>query len=315
VSDSCLVVTYHYVRVTEDTIFPTLKALAPNDFERQLDVLGKAHNFIDCAELEAAILEDGKLPQRAVLLTFDDGFRDHADVVYPILRRRGIPAVFFIAGDTLESEPRLLNVHKTHFLLAELGAEGFVSQVNDGLQDLRVTTELDSLPPAEIYRYDTADHLRIKHLLNYELPTLQTDRLLAGLFAEHLGEEVAFARSLYLQRQDVRCMSEGGMTFGFHTKRHPVLARLTVAEQHLELDGGVDFIRAVSGQISVPFCFPYGSVHTYTDETLATLERCGYSMAFTTARRWMMPARDNRFEIPRFDTRDLPPFQEMIPNA
>ena len=58
-SDSCLVVTYHYVRVTEDTIFPTLKALAPNDFERQLDVLGKAHNFIDCAELEAAIVEGG----------------------------------------------------------------------------------------------------------------------------------------------------------------------------------------------------------------------------------------------------------------
>ncbi len=314
-SDSCLVVTYHYVRVTEDTLFPTLKALAPNDFERQLDVLENAHNFIGCAELEAAILEGGKLPERAVLLTFDDGFRDHADVVYPILQRRGIPATFFIAGDTLEPEPRLLNVHKTHFLLAALGAEGFVARVNDGLQALRVTTESDSRPPAEIYRYDTADHLRVKHLLNYELPTLQADQLLTGLFTEHLGEEVAFARSLYLQRQDVRCMSEGGMTFGFHTKRHPVLARLTVAEQYSELAGGVDLIRAVSGQSSVPFCFPYGSVHTYTDETLTTLEQCGYSIAFTTARRWMMPARDNRFEIPRFDTRDLPPFQEVIPNA
>ena len=71
-------------------------------------------------------------------------------------------------------------------------------------------------------------------------------------------------------------MSEGGMTFGFHTKRHPVLARLPAAEQYSELAGGVDLIRAVSGQISVPFCFPYGSVHTYTDETLATLEKCGY---------------------------------------
>ena len=154
-SASCLIVTYHYVRATEDTLFPTLKALAPNDFERQLDVLEKANNFISCAELEAAIFEGGKLPEQAVLLTFDDGFRDHADVVYPILQRRGIPAIFFIAGDTLESEPRLLNVHKTHFLLAALGAEGFVARVNDGLRELRVTTEAEARPPAESYRYDT----------------------------------------------------------------------------------------------------------------------------------------------------------------
>lgn len=314
-SESCLIVTYHYVRDTKETAFPSLKALSPHDFERQLDELGRAHQFIDCAALEAAIAGNAKLPPRAVLLTFDDGFRDHVDVVYPILKRRGVPAVFFVTGDTLSSEPRLLNVHKTHFLLAKLGAEDFVARVNKELQSLQFNAQEDSQPPDEVYRYDTDDHLQVKHLLNYELPRSDADQLLTSLFAEHLGEEVAFARSLYVAAADISRMSQGGMTFGFHTNRHPVLARLAVAEQRSELAGGVDLIRTLSGQTSVPFCFPYGSIHTYTDETLVELKQCGYSIAFTTERRCAVTARENRFEIPRFDTRDLPPFQVAIPNA
>ena len=108
----------------------------------------------------------------------------------------------------------------------------------------------------------------------------------------------------------IREMAAAGMTFGFHTERHPVLSRLDREAQHRELIGGVPRLRALTGQASIPFCYPYGHPHTYNADTLAALGEAGYGMAFNTVRRLAQPAVDPVYEIPRFDTRDLPPFTE-----
>ena len=53
------------------------------------------------------------------------------------------------------------------------------------------------------------------------------------------------------------------------------------------------------------FCYPYGFSHTYNADTLRVLEECGYSMAFNTVRREAVIGREPRYELPRFDTRDV----------
>jgi len=40
----------------------------------------------------------GRLPKRALLVTFDDGYRSILDVAAPLLKRLGIPSVFFVSG-------------------------------------------------------------------------------------------------------------------------------------------------------------------------------------------------------------------------
>ena len=125
----------------------------------------------------------------------------------------------------------------------------------------------------------------------------------------HLRNSVAsdeFARALYLSKDMIAEMAAGGMTFGFHTHRHRVLSRLTRAEQTLELRGGVETIRAATGQASAPFCYPYGKTHTYNGDTLQILADEGYSMAFNTVHRVLVDGREARYELPRLDTRDLP---------
>jgi peptidoglycan/xylan/chitin deacetylase (PgdA/CDA1 family) len=108
-------------------------------------------------------------------------------------------------------------------------------------------------------------------------------------------------------------MAGAGMTFGFHSERHRVLSRLDAAAQRDEVAAGVERIRALTGQRSVPFCYPYGHPHTYNDDTIAALERAGYATAFTTTRR-AVSAREHRMRLPRFDTRDLPPFAAALPD-
>jgi peptidoglycan/xylan/chitin deacetylase (PgdA/CDA1 family) len=311
----CLVAMYHYVRDAEDTLFPAINAVSASAFQAQLDAFARECPAVDYPAFEACVRDRRPVDRACALLTFDDGFADHYETVFPALARRGWRGVFFLAGEALDDPARVLNVHKTHFLLARLGAEPFARAVREALARQAVGAGQGLGWRSEVYRYDQSADLETKHLLNYELPYEVADRLLDELFAEHLGDEHAFAGRLYLAPGQIREMARAGMTFGFHTERHRVLSRLDEAGQRAELASGVARIRALTGQPSVPFCFPYGHPHTYNAVTLRLLAEVGYGLGFNTVRRLADPVADPRFEVPRYDTRDLPPFAPAIPHA
>ncbi len=298
---------YHYVRDVRQTPFPSMNALHPSEFDEQLDWLGSGHRVVGYEEFAEAV-EGRRAMDGTALLTFDDGIVDHGEIVTPRLQERGWSGVFFIAGLALAAPPRLLNVHRVHLLMARLGAETFSAEVQSMLEG-QVRTDATSLAHARsVYRYDQRHDLDAKHLLNYELPLDVADRILEQMVAAHLGDEAALARGLYLSADQIRTMADAGMAFGFHTENHRVLSRLDHDAQREELARGVEIIRSLTGQRSVPMCYPYGHAHTYNETTLEVLGETGYACAFNTVRRVSRPDSDGRYEIPRFDTRDLPPF-------
>lgn len=302
---SCSVVFYHYVRDAQRTAFPAINALPVADFLDQIERLRSVQCIIDYATLEGALNSGPQLPGASALLTFDDGLVEHYTTVTPALRDHGLSGIFFVAGAGLASPPRLLNVHKTHFLLAKLGAQAFAAEVRDRLSSGSLEVHVLNRT-TDVYRYDRNVESATKHLLNYELPLDEADRILEELFQEHIGDSCEFAASIYLSPDMIREMAGSGMTFGFHTENHRVLSRLAPEAQRAEIAHGVRLVRELTGQRSVPFCYPYGHAHTYNADTLALLRECAYSMAFTTARRPVRIGVDDRFELPRFDTRDLP---------
>ena len=304
---SCLAVMYHYVRDSSATAFPDIRALTPDLFTRQLDWLQGRHTIVSVEDLRRALDGEQALPPQAALLTFDDGFIDHFATVFPLLRARALSGVFFIAKDACGPSPRVLGVHKTHFLLARLGAPALGRAV---LQESRIAAEVAGRSGSVFGndRWDAQDEHAVRQLLNYELPLDESERVLDLLFARHIGDMDAFARSLYLDETQIRAMAAGGITFGYHTRSHRMLSRLDPAQQREELAGGVEWIRALTGQVSVPFCYPWGGVKTYTGETVRALGDLGYSLAFNTVRRRLRIGRDGRYELPRVDTRDLPPY-------
>jgi peptidoglycan/xylan/chitin deacetylase (PgdA/CDA1 family) len=310
VSDrTCLAVMYHYVRDTTATPFPEIRALPPAMFEQQLDWLQAGYALIDQPRLDAA-LRDRHLPPDAALLTFDDGVIDHYQTVLPLLRARGVSGTFFLSHDACSDSPRMLPVHKVHFLLARMGAEAFGRAVLDACGLGSHGAAGRQVLGAD--RWEDADVRAVKHLVSHELPFDEADRVLEALFAEQIGDSRAFARQLYLNPGMVREMARAGMTFGYHTRSHRMLARLAPEEQRQELEAGVAWIRDLTGQSAVPFCYPWGGPRTYTRETLRILRDTGYSCAFNTVRR-RLQADDNPFELPRVDTRDLPPYTAAEP--
>jgi len=308
-SFGCRIVFYHYVRDVELTPYRGIRALSTAGFGAQLDWIQARFDIVTGSAFEQAVLSGRGFDRPTALLTFDDGFVDHYTKVFPALVSRGLGGIFFLAGGALDLRPRLLNVQKTHFLLSELGAERFADAVGAALESEGVRVAGGDADDG-VYRYDEAPDVRIKRILNYESPYPLADRVLSALFERHMGDTEDFARGLYLTRAQVAEMAASGMTFGFHTETHPVLSRLDRHGQRIELRDGVRLIQSLTDQPAVPFCYPYGFTHTYNADTLQVLEECGYSMAFNTARRDAMIGIDPRYELPRFDTRDVPHREE-----
>jgi peptidoglycan/xylan/chitin deacetylase (PgdA/CDA1 family) len=310
----CTIVFYHYVRDVERTAFPDIKGLSVAAFTAQLDWLQARFDVIDGATFERAVLTSTPFDRPTALLTFDDGFADHYANVFPILRARGLGGIFFVSGATQGPRPRLLNVHKTHFLLSHLGAARFSAEAADALAAAGVATAAAATREG-IYRYDEAPDVRVKRILNYEAPYPVADAVLSALFDRHIGRSEEFARDLYLSASQIRDMARDGMTFGFHTETHPVLSRLSRDAQRAELGNGVHLIQDLTGQPHVSFCYPYGFTHTYNADTLDVLAECGYSMAFNTVRREAVIGAEPRYELPRFDTRDVARAPEVAARA
>jgi len=73
-------------------------------FGQCLDFIRKHYNVIDLDRLKAHTESRSGLPNRAGLITFDDGWRDTALYALPELKKRGLPAVLFLATSVLDAK-------------------------------------------------------------------------------------------------------------------------------------------------------------------------------------------------------------------
>ena len=88
------VVLYHHLADESDDLTHDLRvATPPALFEAHLRRLARDYDVVD---LDQAL--SGRLPRRALLITFDDGYRSVVEVAGPILKRLGLPSVFFVSA-------------------------------------------------------------------------------------------------------------------------------------------------------------------------------------------------------------------------
>lgn len=75
-----------------------------------------------------AISTKEKLPEKVLLLTFDDGYADNYNVAMPILENYGVQGSFFIPGKTFTTH-QLLDVNKIHYVLASANIYNLVEDL------------------------------------------------------------------------------------------------------------------------------------------------------------------------------------------
>ncbi len=105
-------------------------AVAPAEFARQMDLLRAGGRPVK--SLTAAFASGEEREEGAVVLTFDDGYRDFYDNVFPVLRSRRLPATVFVVPAFIEGKVELaryrgreeLSRPLTWEMLAEMNGEG-----------------------------------------------------------------------------------------------------------------------------------------------------------------------------------------------
>lgn len=305
----CSIVMYHYVRPLKDSRFSKLKALELSAFERQLDYLAEWYNFVTPAQVMDAIDGIQSLPKNAVLLTFDDGYKDHFDYVYPTLKSRGIIGIFFPPTGSIY-ENRLLDVNRLHFVLASVDVKVLVNRLED---IIRFASPGEQLKTIEVYRrlfwernrYDPEDVNYFKKMLQHGLPEKFRGAVIKQLFAEYVDlDEASFSKKLYMNPAELKEMKDGGMEIGSHGHNHYWLEKLNMKQQIYDIECSLSLLRKddlLSDRYW--FCYPYGSNNKTTQLILKDRE-CG--AAVTCEPIIAKCDRNNSFTLARLDTNDIP---------
>lgn len=310
------IVMYHYVRDLKNSRYPKIRGLDYEMFLQQMDYIVNHYTVIPMEQLLEAYEKNDfdRLPDNACLLTFDDGYIDHYEVVYPVLKRLGIQGAFFPNAMAVK-EHRLLTVNRIHFILAKAEEQGRMEElVQDCFLEMNRYREtgVELEENEAIYerigvpnRWDTGEVIFVKRLLQSELPEEMRNQIAKRLFYKYVGvEEEVFARELYMNMEQIRCMKENGMFFGIHGYDHYWLGKLEPDQMKQDVKKARDFFDGIIDVNNWVMNYPYGN---YSDEVIRYVESQGCRLGITVEARVAEPGADNRFALPRLDTNDLPP--------
>lgn len=101
------ILMYHYLSVppADADIYRKDLSVTPELFAAQLDrLLAEGFTTISFYAFLNALQTGASLPEKPVILSFDDGYRDNYENAFPALRERNMTATFFVVSDFIDQE-------------------------------------------------------------------------------------------------------------------------------------------------------------------------------------------------------------------
>ena len=302
---------YHYVRDLKNSRYPEIKGMDISVFKQQIAFFKEKFHPVTIEDVIEAYEVGKDLPENALLLTFDDGYIDHFTNVFPILQENRMQGSFFIPGKAF-TENVLLDVNKVHFVLASAPIDELYEAVLKYVDGVVKNNECD-LPSVEelvnqyaiANRFDSKEVIFVKRMLQTVLPEEIRNRITSELFAKFVGvEERKFAKELYVNLDQLKCMKRNGMYIGLHGYDHYWLGNLTKEKMQADIDASLESLSDVVDENSFILNYPYGN---YNDDVLDYLRKKGCKLGMTTEVRLADISSDDRLLLPRFDCNDFPP--------
>lgn len=251
-------------------------AFSLEGFGRTLDFVARHYNVVSLAQVKAAIDGQGQLPTCPLLITFDDGWRDTIEFAMPELKKRGLPALLFLATEVLELEqPRwwqdaavaaLANSQTAPKLLQALGMPADAATQPGYSQ--RVAAQLAGMPEAQR-----------RQVIQQADPTVLH----------------AIAERQMVNADDLRQWTDNGFDLGGHGHSHSPIAY--AANPRNEITECRSHLRAL-GLEDLSLSYPHG---VKNDASRELLKEAGFEVVFDSkpclAKVANLPQL--RFDVPR----------------
>lgn len=243
-----------------------LKGPELDDFVTQMKYMKDNYELITFRDLQKISSSDpDELARgRRAIVTFDDGFRNNYDVVFPVLSDLGIKATIFLVADNVESgEPFWFE--RISYLLGTTA---------------RTRLNLESLGDRRWSLTGEADRKRAQAEIKSACKGLD-ERARGEVIEELEGELGSETRSAEMPRivlswKEVTEMIEYGFEFGSHTMTHPNLTTAGDRELEYELRESKDLIERRTGREVISFAYPSG---LYDSRVRSAVMDAGYRYA------------------------------------
>ena len=282
-----LVLRYHAITPTAEEVLyaaPSI-CLSAQAFRVQMRFLKRAYRVLPLDELVHAMQRGGKLPPRAVAITFDDGYADNYLLAGPVLRDLGLPATVYVSTGTLDGGPPLwMSVCRAVVLLA----------AGDRLR----VPGLDPIPLGA--RPDRGDAVRTLTRALVPLdPAERAARLESAAASAGVDPTQALA-GVMLTWDQVRALAAAGWTIGAHTVTHVNVALVAPRTAEAEIVASRDAVATATGKPCEHFAYTNagGEAQYFGPAVADILRRSGFRSAVTSAPGAVHPGAD-LFLLPR----------------
>lgn len=234
-----------------------------SEFAAQLEHLRAHYHVVTGAELRAALAGSTALPPRSVVITFDDGYLNNYTHAFPVLRRAGMTALFFVSTGFIDgTEPMWFD--RLDAALDRVDDTRWAGWVREA-----------GLPDGITGRGSFRRWLKT-------LPSVGRDEWVGRVQAvAPRAAALNATETAAMTWRQAREMAEAGMTIGSHTVHHEIVATAATDAVEAELAGSRAVIEREVGSQCWAFSYPNGQPDDFGDRDKALVDRAGYLCAFT----------------------------------
>lgn len=269
------ILRYHRVIAHPDPLFP--ETIDAHRFARHLRLLRRWFHVLPLAQAVRR-LHERSLPGRAVCITFDGGYAEHAEVALPLLQRFGMPATFFVATGFLDGGYSWTDA------VVELVRSAPGPRLN--------------LARSGFGAYDVACPVRRRAVIDMLITALGTLPAVERL--ERVRAMAHRTTPTMLSSDQVIALHRAGMDIGGHTVNQHPLASLSNAEARAEIGNGRARLEEIVQAPVRLFAYPNGKPGADFEKRHANMLRsAGFDAAVTTAGGAARASCDP-YELPRF---------------
>ena len=253
-------------------------------FRQQIELLARHFRPTSLDQVEQFINGKAEIPDRAVVVTFDDGYTDNYEIAAPVLNELGVPATFYVTVECVDR--RTLP---------------WPARLRFCFHNTKKETWVDS--SGKIWPLSSNEHRETALLRSCD----ECCQLTGGVQEKYvfsLGNELdthvpVDSGALMMNYDQMRSLLRQGHIIGSHTMTHPNMAYVMSDVARHEM---IESKRRLEEELASPvlhFAYPCPALSPHwTEGTIAVSREVGYATAVTTnggvARRGDDPLRLKR---------------------